>query len=153
MSQQALGQYVSVLEQRVDQAQASAVQAQAALRRTQDQLQRLQAASQAAALKKAAGNVALFSNAAGFRSSVMEIAAHMRDACNVQQLECAQAQRMVQQAMQRHRGVQDVWQQGQRALVQAQARQAQKMTDEMAANAWMRQQHSQPTADRDGRES
>lgn len=130
--------YVQVLELRAQQAQTEAAHAQLRLQRTHQQLERLQQLGQTAELKKTATSVALYANAAGFRSGVVEMVAQCRDACSVQQLELEQAQMHVQQTMKRHASMHGVWLQAHEKVEQAQARKAQKSMDEMAAQAWMR---------------
>ena len=70
----ALRSYVQVLDLRAQQAQTQALQAKQAVEQTRAQLQRLQHLAQTSALKNSAGNVALYANAAGFRSGLMEMA-------------------------------------------------------------------------------
>lgn len=136
---QTMTRYVRVLDQRVQQAQAQSGQAQARLLQTQAQLERLKSLGLSAGLKKKLGNVALHANAAGFRYGLMEMAEQCRDACSVQQLEWLQAQSLMQQAMRRHDSMQNVLSRAQANIAQSQIRQAQKVTDEMAGQAWMRQ--------------
>jgi flagellar export protein FliJ len=141
MTLHAMTRYVDVLDQRVQHTKAETGQAQARLRNTQKQLARLKSMGLTAELKKTTGNVALHVNAAGFRSGLMEMAEQCRDACGVQQLEWAQAQHQMQHAMRRHSSMQSVLSRTQAQLVQSQNRQAQKVMDEMAGQAWMRQVH------------
>lgn len=136
---QAMGRYVQVLEQKSQQAQHAATQAQQQLQRSQQQVLRLQQLAASAQLKKSARNVALYANAAGFRSGVLEMAAQCRDVCNVQELEWAQAQQAMQGAMRRHSSMQEVLAQAQHSAAQLQARQTQKTMDDMAVQAWLRQ--------------
>ena len=144
MDARTMGRYVQVLGQRAEQAQQAAVQAQQQLLRSQQQVQRLQDLAASAQLKKSAGNVALYANAAGFRSEVLEMAAQCRDACNVQALEWAQAQQAMQGAMRRHASMQEVLAQAQQQAAQQQARQAQKTMDDMAVQAWLRRRSAAP---------
>lgn len=144
MDTQTMGRYVQVLEQRAQQAQHVAVQAQQQLQRSQQQVLRLQNLAASAQLKKSARNVALYANAAGFRSGVLEMAAQCRDACNVQEIEWAQAQQAMQGAMRRHSSMQEVLAQAQHSAAQLQARQAQKTMDDMAVQAWLRNRPSAP---------
>ena len=137
-AQNTMHKYVQVLEQRSQQAQNDAAHAQVRLQRTQQQLQRLHQLGQTAALKKSTTSVALYANAAGFRSGVLEMVAQCRDACSVQQLELEQAQAHVQQTLKRHASMHGVWLQAHEKGEQARARQAQKSMDEMASQAWMR---------------
>lgn len=134
--------YVEVLDLWAQQAQTEAAQAQLRLQRTQQQLARLQQLGLTAQLKKNVAPVALYANAAGFRSGVLEMAHQCRDACGVQQLELRQAQQQVHQAMQRHQSMQSIWQRNQDKLVQEQQRAGQKTMDEMAGQAWMRSRAS-----------
>lgn len=137
-----LVRYVQVLEQKSLQAQADQAQAQAQLLRTQTKLAQLQDMGRGAQLKKSAGNVALYMNAAGFRSSLIDIAQQFKDVCGVQQLELAQAQQRMQHAMRRHESISGVLEQEQLKAAQHQARQAQKVMDEMAGQAWLRQRRA-----------
>lgn len=140
-SPQTLGRYVAVLDQQRQQAQAELGHAQAQLTRTQSKLELLQEMGRTAQLKKTAANVALYQNAAGFRSNLMDVAQQFRDARGVQQLELAQAQQRTQHAMRRHESMSSVLEQKQLAVLQMQHRQAQKSMDEMAGQSWWRQRH------------
>lgn len=137
-----LERYVQVLDQKVQQAQAHQAQAHTQLLRTQAKLTQLQDIGQRAQLKKSVRNVALYGNAAGFRSSVMDMVQQFRDVSGVQQLELAQAQQRMQQAMRCHESMAGVLEQTQSRLLQHQARQAQKVMDEMASQAWLRQRRA-----------
>lgn len=139
---QTLARYVQVLDHQMQQAQAQQAQAQAQLARTQSKLTLLQEMAQSAQLKKSAGNVALYGNAAGFRCSLMDMAQQFRDARGVQQLELAQAQQQMQHALRRHESMSGVLEQAQAQAAQLQARQAQKVMDEMASQAWLRQRQT-----------
>lgn len=135
----ALQRYVQVLELQKQQAHTAVQQAQARLQATQARVAHLQHMGLTAGLKKTAGNVALYANAAGFRSGLIEMVAQCRDLCGVQQLEAQQALQQAQAAARRHGSMDHVVQQVHSAARQAQARQAQKVMDEMAGQAWMRQ--------------
>lgn len=137
--------YVEVLDQRLQQAQAETGQAQARLHKTQAQLERLKDMGLTAQLKKTTGNVALYANAAGFRSGLMDMAEQCRDACSVQQLEWVQAQSQMQQAMRRHDSMHSVLSRAQVQLVDSRNRQTQKVMDEMAGQAWLRHQRIHAT--------
>lgn len=137
---QAMGRYVQVLDQKVQAAQKQAARLHQQLHQTEVQLERLQAAASQAVLKKPNANVALFANAAGFRSSVLEMAEQMRDAYSVQRMECNQAQQVVHQAMQRHASMDSAWQKQVMLHHSELARREQKRGDEMASQAWQRQQ-------------
>lgn len=139
MNEQSLGRYVQVLDQRMQTAQQAAAQAQQRLKQTQNQLERLKQLGLSAGVKKTQASVALYANAAGFRLGVMDMAEQCRDACGVQQLEVAQAQQHMHAALQRHESMHSVWLQARVAATQVQARQAQKVMDELAGQAWMRQ--------------
>ena len=139
-SHQAMGRYVQVLDQKVQTAQKQAAQLLHQLHQIEAQLQRLQEVASEAVLKKPQANVALFANAAGFRSSVLEMAEQMRDAHSVQRMECKQAQDTVHLAMQKHASMHSVWTQQRTQYQSEQARREQKRGDEMAAQAWQRQQ-------------
>lgn len=136
-----LARYVQVLDHKVQQAQADQAQAKTQLARTQNKLSLLQEMTQTAQLKKSAANVALYVNAAGFRSSLMDMAQQFRDVRGVQQLELTQAQHRMQHAMRRHESMSGVLEQAHVQAAQQQTRQAQKVMDEMASQAWMRQRH------------
>jgi flagellar biosynthesis chaperone FliJ len=140
-SPQTLGRYVAVLDQQRQQAQAELGHAQAQLARTQSKLELLQEMGRTAQLKKTAANVALYQNAAGFRSNLMDVAQQFRDARGVQQLELAQAQQHTQHAMRRHESMSSVLEHKQLAVLHMQHRQAQKSMDEMASQSWWRQRH------------
>jgi flagellar biosynthesis chaperone FliJ len=140
-SAKTLGRYVAVLDQQRQQAQAEQGRAQAQLARTQSKLELLQEMGRTAQLKKTAANVALYQNAAGFRSNLLDVAQQFRDARGVQQLELAQAQQRTQYAMRRHESMSSVLEQKQLAVLQMQHRQAQKSMDEMAGQSWWRQRH------------
>lgn len=134
-----LGRYVTVLDHQLQQAQVKQAHAQAQLGRTQSKLALLQEMGRTAQLKKTDANVALYLNAAGFRSNLIDVAQQFRDVSGVQQLELAQAQQHVQHAMRRHGSMCSVLDQAQLAVLQAQRRNAQKSMDEMAAQSWWRQ--------------
>lgn len=142
----AMTRYVDVLDQRVQQAQAETGQAHARLHQTQAQLERLKHIGLTAELKKTSGSVALHANAAGFRSGLMEMAEQCRDACSVQQLEWAKAQRQMLQAMRRHDSMHSVLSRAQAQLAESRNRRAQKVMDEMAGQAWWRQHPIPPTS-------
>lgn len=137
-----LGRYVEVLDHQLQQAQAQQAHAQAQLARTQSKLALLQEMGRTSQLKKTNANVALYLNAAGFRSSLMDVAQQFRDVSGVQQLELAQAQQHVQQAMRRHESMCSVLDQAQLEVLQAQSRHAQKSMDEMASQSWWRQRRA-----------
>jgi hypothetical protein len=59
---------VHVLDQRAQQSMAQTSQARAPLDHTQTQLERLHSMAHSAGVKNLHGNVALYANAAGFRS-------------------------------------------------------------------------------------
>lgn len=139
---QTLGRYVSVLDHQLQQAQAQQAHAQAQLARTQSKLALLQEMGHTAQLKKTNANVALYVNAAGFRSNLMDVAQQFRDVSGVQQLELAQAQQQVLHAMRRHESMCSVLGQAQLAVSQAQGRLAQKSMDEMASQSWWRQRRA-----------
>lgn len=139
---QAMDRYVQVLDLRAQQALADFGQAQARLARTQTQLERLKTMGLTSGLKNSAGNVALYANAAGFRSGLMDMAEQCRDACSVQQLECDQARQQLQQAERRLGSMDSVLQAARAQADQVQARQAQKVMDEMAGQAWLRQRQA-----------
>lgn len=141
-STQALARYVEVLDLRTKQAQTHATAAQAALQRTQQHLAKLDALREAAQLKKTASNVALYANAAGFRSNLMDVAAQFSDTYGVQQLELTAAQQQVQQSLRRHASVGSVLAQAQAQAAQTQSRKAQKSMDELAGQAWLRQRQA-----------
>ena len=137
-----LARYVEVLDHQVQQAQVQQAQAQEQLKRTQTKLALLKEMAQTSQLKKPVGNVALYVNAAVFRSSLTDMAQQFRDARGVQQLELAQAQQRMQHAVRRHESMSGVLQQAQARAVQHQMRQAQKAMDEMAGQAWLRQRQA-----------
>ncbi len=141
----ALRSYVQVLDLRAQQAQTQALQAKQAVEQTRSQLQRLQHLAQTSALKNSAGNVALYANAAGFRSGLMEMAQQFRDAYGVQQLQSQQAQQQMQKALLRHESMQCVLEARLKQASAEQARKAQKSMDELAGQAWMRQARASHT--------
>lgn len=140
--QQAMGRYVQVLEQQVQQAQTQSTRAHQRLQQTQSQMTKLEQLRQTAILKNSVGNVALYANAAVFRSGLMEMAEQFRDACNVQQMELEQARQQWQQRMRRQESMAGVLQQMQEQAVQERARQDRKVMDELAGQAWMRQRRN-----------
>lgn len=133
-----LGRYVAVLDHQVQQAQAEKLHVQAQLVRTQSKLALLQEMGRTAQLKKTDVNVALYLNAAGFRSNLMDVAQQFRDVSGVQQLELTQAQQRMQHAMRRHESMCSVLEQAQLTVLQEQSRQTQKSMDEMASQSWWR---------------
>lgn len=135
----ALARLVHVLDLQTQHAQSQMGAAQVALQRTQTQMAKLEALREEAQLKKTKANVALYANAAGFRSSLMDVAQQFRDAHGVQQLALMQAKQQVQQAMRRQASVSGVLEQQKAAFALAQSRQAQKRMDELAGQAWQRQ--------------
>lgn len=134
-----LTRFVGVLQTRAQQAQTEAMKAQQSLQQTRQQLDRLHLMAQTSGLKNSVANVALYANAAGFRSEVMEMAQQFKDAYGVQQLQAQQAQRHMQQALQRHESMQCVLDKAKSMVAMEQSRKAQKVMDEMAGQAWMRQ--------------
>lgn len=138
----ALTRYVQVLDLQSQQAQAQLGAAQAALLRTQAHLQKLETLGAQAQLKKTSANVALYANAAGFRSSLMDVAQQFRDAHGVQQLALAQAKQQMQQAMRRQTSISSVLEQQKTEAALAQSRQSQKRMDELAGQAWQRQRNA-----------
>lgn len=138
----ALSRYADVLGQRALQAQTEAVQAERTMQQTRTQLERLAEMVHTSALKNSVGNVALYVNAAGFRSGLMDVAQQFRDAYGVQQLQAQQAKQLMHQALQRHESMQCVLEQARTQAVLEQSRKAQKMMDELAGQAWMRQRQA-----------
>lgn len=136
---QSLGRYVDVLAQRTEQAQTALSQAQAQLSRSQAQLERLQHMENSSQLKNSTANVALYLNAAGFRSSLMDMAQQFRDVCSAQQLDVQHAEHHMQSAMRRQESMRSVMCRRQAESLLAQARQGQKSMDELAGQAWLRQ--------------
>lgn len=139
----ALSQYVGVLDQRAQQSMVVTGQAQAQLARTQVQLQRLKSMAEDAGLKKLHGNVALYANAAVFRSGLLDMVEQCRDACGVQQLEYAQAQARMHVAMRKHGSMDSVLHRVRTDMELQAKRQEQKSMDELAGQAWHRQ-HQNP---------
>ena len=144
----ALAQFVEVLDQRSQQSQAQASQARARLEQTRGQLERLRGMARSAGVKKLHGSVALYANAAGFRSGLLDMAEQYRDTLGVQQLEYAQAQAQMQAASRRHGGMQTVLQQVRTDMAVMQQRQEQKRMDELAGQAWLRQLGQTDTGNR-----
>lgn len=144
----ALAQFVEVLDQRSLQSQAQASQARARLEQTRSQLERLRGMARSAGVKKLHGSVALYANAAGFRSGLLDMAEQYRDTLGVQQLEYAQAQVQMQAASRRHGGMQTVLQQVRTDMTVMQQRQEQKRMDELAGQAWLRQLGQTDTGNR-----
>lgn len=136
---QSLSRYVGVLALRTEQAQLALSQAQAQLSRSKAQLERLQHMETSSQLKKSTANVALYLNAAGFRSSLMEMAQQFRDVCSAQQLDVQHAESHMQSAMRRQESMRSVMCCKQAESLLAQARQEQKSMDELAGQAWLRQ--------------
>lgn len=137
-----LGRYVDVLQARAQQAHTDALKAEQALQQTRQQIQRLQQMAQTSALKNSVANVALYANAAGFRSGLMEMAQQFKDAYGVQQLQTQHAKQLMQQAQLRHESMQCVLDRGLSKVALEQTRKAQKVMDEMAGQAWMRQRQA-----------
>ncbi|WP_455555982.1 flagellar FliJ family protein [Comamonas sp.] len=137
-----LGRYVDVLKVRAEQAHTDAIKAELALQQTRKQMDRLQQMAQTSALKNSAANVALYANAAGFRSGLMEMAQQFKDAYGVQQLQMQQAKQHMQQAQLRHESMQCVLDKALSSAALVQSRKAQKVMDEMAGQAWMRQRQA-----------
>ena len=144
----ALAQYVHVLDQRAQQSLAQTSQARTRLDHTQTQLERLRNMARSAGVKNLHGSVALYANAAGFRSGLMDMAEQFRDTLGVQQLEYAQAQVQMQAASRRHGGMQTVLQQVRTDMTLMQQRQEQKRMDELAGQAWLRQLGQTDTGNR-----
>ena len=135
----ALTQFVQVLDQRAQQSQLDANLARSRVEQTQRQLERLRSMACTAGVKKLHGSVALYANAAGFRSGLLEMAEQCRDTLGVQQLEHVQAQAQMQAAFRKHGGMQTVLQQVRTDMAVLEQRQEQKRTDELAGQAWLRQ--------------
>lgn len=135
---QSLSRYVDVLTQRTEQAQQALSQAQAQLHRSKAQLERLQHMENAAQLKNSTANVALYLNAAGFRSSLMDMAQQFKDVCSAQQLDVQHAENHMQSAMRRQESMRSVLCRKQAESLLEQARQGQKSMDELAGQAWLR---------------
>lgn len=135
----ALSQYVEVLDQRAQQRLAETGQARTLLERTRHQLERLRNMAQSAEVKKLHGSVALYANAAGFRSGLLDMVEQCRDTCEVRQLEYAQTQVALQLAYRQHGSMQSVLEQAQTGIAVQQRRQEQKLMDELAGQAWLRQ--------------
>lgn len=135
----ALTQFVQVLDQRSQQSQAQASQARTRLEQTQRQLERLRHMAGSAGVKKLHGSVALYANAAGFRSGLLDMAEQCRDTLGVQQLEYVQAQAQMQAASRRHGSMQTILERARTDMAVVQQRQEQKRMDELAGQAWQRQ--------------
>lgn len=144
----ALSRYVAVLDQRAQQSTVAAGQAQALLAKTQLQLERLHSMAHSAGVKKLHGNVALYANAAGFRSGLMDMAGQCKDVCGVQQLEYAQARSRMQAALRQHDSMQSVLERARTDMTQEAQRKAQKTMDELAGQAWQRQARQQDAGNR-----
>ena len=144
----ALAQYVEVLDQRAQQSMAEAARARALLVKTQSQLERLHSMAHSAGVKKLHGNVALYANAAGFRSGLMDMAGQCKDVCGVQQLEYAQASAHMQAALRQHDSMQSVLERARADMAQLAQRKAQNAMDELAGQAWQRQARQQVAGNR-----
>ena len=139
-SHAAIERYVKVLDQRAQAAQVQLANKESQLHRAKAQLERLDQTAREAQLKKTAGNVALYANAAGFRSEVWSMAEQMRDAHNVLALECRQVQQLVYTTMQQHGSIESVLKKARAVQASEQGRQGQRATDELASQSWCRQQ-------------
>ena len=143
-----LAQYVHVLDQRAQQSLAQTSQARTRLDHTQTQLERLRNMARSAGVKNLHGSVALYANAAGFRSGLMDMAEQFRDTLGVQQLEYVQAQAQMQRAFRQHGSMQTVLERVRTDMAVLQQRQEQKHTDELAGQAWQRQLRQPDTGNR-----
>ena len=136
---QALSQYVEVLDMRAQQSQQAAGEALRRVEHTKSQMERLKRMAIGAGVKKSHGNVALYVNAAGFRSGLQEMSEQCRDTLGVQQLEYAQAQVHMQAALKQHDSMHFVLTQARNEIALQQQRGEQKRMDELAGQAWLRQ--------------
>lgn len=144
----ALSRWVQVLDQRAQQNLAETSQARERLEHTRSQLDRLRSMADSAGVKKLHANVALYANAAGFRSGLLDMAEQCRDTFGVQQLEYAQAQAQLQAAVRQHGSMQSVLERARTDLAVQQQRQEQKRMDELAGQTWQRQRRLSDTGNR-----